>query len=147
MKRALRLAVLVLVTCFLLSGPAFSQDPMTADATIKLSQGQVAVGIGYSWGKGVLTYKGKDYPFKINGLSVIDVGISRADATGNVFKLKKLKDFNGTYTTLSAEATVAGGVGGISMQNQNGVIIKLVATTQGINFKLALEGVSLKLAK
>ena len=120
---------------------------MTADATIKLSQGQVAVGIGYSWGKGVLTYKGKDYPFKFNGLSVVDVGISRADATGNVFKLKKLKDFNGTYTTLSAEATVAGGVGGITMQNQNGVIIKLVATTQGVNFKLALEGVKLTLAK
>jgi len=147
MKRALRLGILALVLCFFFSSPAFSQDPLTADATIKLSQGQVAVGIGYSWGKGVLTYQGKDYPFKIRGLSVVDVGISRADANGNVFKLKKLKDFNGTYTTLSAEATVAGGAGGITMQNQNGVVIKLVATTQGINFKLALEGVKLTLTK
>jgi len=64
MKRALRLGILALAMCFLISSPAFSQDPLTADATIKLSQGQVAVGIGYSWGKGVLTYKGKDYPFK-----------------------------------------------------------------------------------
>lgn len=145
MKRALRLSVLVLVVCFLLSGPAFSQDK--PDATVKLSQGQVAVGIGYSWGKGVLNFQGKEYPFKIRGLSVVDVGISRADAKGDVFKLKKLKDFNGTYTTLSAEATVAGGKGAITMKNQNGVIIKLVATTQGINFKLALEGVKLTLAK
>ncbi|MCK9197592.1 MAG: hypothetical protein M0P16_11505 [Syntrophales bacterium] len=145
MKNAVRLGVMVLVMCFLISGPAFSQDK--PDATVKLSQGQVAVGIGYSWGKGVLTFQGKDYPFKIQGLSVVDVGISRADAKGNVFKLKNLKDFNGTYTSVSAEATVAGGAGGITMKNQNGVVIKLVATTQGINFKLALEGVKFTLAK
>ncbi|MEI6314434.1 MAG: hypothetical protein WCO89_06155 [Syntrophus sp. (in: bacteria)] len=145
MKRALRLAVLVLVMCFLISGPAFSQDK--PDATVKLSQGQVAVGIGYSWGKGVLSFNGKALPFKIAGLSVIDVGISKATASGDVYNLKKLEDFNGTYTTVSAEGTIGGGAGAISMKNQNGVLIKLVATTQGINFKLALEGVRLTLTK
>ena len=136
---------MVMVMCFLISGPAFSQDK--PDATLKLSQGQVAVGIGYSWGKGVLTFQGKNYPFKIRGLSVVDVGISRADASGNVFGLKNLKDFNGTYTTGSAEATLAGGAGGTTMKNQNGVLIKLVSTTQGVNLKLALEGVKLTLTK
>lgn len=145
MKRALRLAVLVLVMCFLISSPAFSQDK--PDATVKLSQGQVAVGIGYSWGKGVLSFNGKALPFKIVGLSVIDVGISKATASGDVYNLKKLEDFNGTYTTVSAEGTIGGGAGAISMKNQNGVLIKLVATTQGINFKLALEGVKLTLTK
>ncbi|HAJ26042.1 MAG TPA: DUF1134 domain-containing protein [Syntrophus sp. (in: bacteria)] len=145
MKRALRLVVMVLVMCFLISGAAFSQDK--PDATLKLSQGQVAVGIGYSWGKGVLTFQGKDYPFKISGLSVVDVGISSADATGNVFGLKNLKDFNGTYTTGTAEATLAGGTGVITMKNQNGVLIKLIAKTQGVNLKLPLEGVKLKLTK
>jgi len=145
MKRALGLVVMVMVMCFLISGPAFSQDK--PDATLKLSQGQVAVGIGYSWGKGVLTFQGKNYPFKIRGLSVVDVGISRADASGNVFGLKNLKDFNGTYTTGSAEATLAGGAGGTTMKNQNGVLIKLVSTTQGVNLKLALEGVKLTLTK
>jgi hypothetical protein len=145
MKRALGLVVMVMVMCFLISGPAFSQDK--PDATLKLSQGQVAVGIGYSWGNGVLTFQGKNYPFKIRGLSVVDVGISRADASGNVFGLKNLKDFNGTYTTGSAEATLAGGAGGTTMKNQNGVLIKLVSTTQGVNLKLALEGVKLTLTK
>ncbi len=136
---------MVLVMCFLISGPAFSQDK--PDATLKLSQGQVAIGIGYSWGKGVLNFQGKDYPFKISGLSVVDVGISSADATGEVWGLKKLKDFNGTYTTGTAEATLAGGTGVITMKNQNGVLIKLIAKTQGVNLKLALEGVKLKLTK
>lgn len=49
------------------------------DATLKLSQGQVAVGIGWNWGGGVLTYKGKNYPFKVDGLSVDDIGVTKAD--------------------------------------------------------------------
>jgi hypothetical protein len=32
------------------------------DATLRLSGGSFAAGIGFSWGKGTLTYKGKDYP-------------------------------------------------------------------------------------
>lgn len=30
--------------------------------TINFSGGSVSVGVGYTWGSGVLTYKGKDYP-------------------------------------------------------------------------------------
>lgn len=145
MKKALCLGVMVLIMCFLISGPAFSQDK--PDATIRFSQGQVAVGIGYSWGDGVLTYQVKEYPFKIKGLSVVDVGVSKVDANGEVFNLKKLEDFNGTYTTVSAEATLAGGAGVITMKNQNGVTIKVFALTKGVNFKLALEGVKLTLKK
>jgi hypothetical protein len=75
------------------------------------------------------------------------VGISKASANGEVFNLKKLADFNGTYTTVSGEATLAGGAGVITMKNQNGVTINLFALTKGINFKLALEGVKLTLTK
>src|SRR5262245_26611258 len=32
------------------------------DATIKLSGGSVAAGVGVSWGSGTLTYKGKTHP-------------------------------------------------------------------------------------
>jgi hypothetical protein len=145
MKKALSLGVMVLIMCFLISGPAFGQDK--PDATIRLSQGQVAIGIGFSWGDGVLTYQEKEYPFKIRGLSVVDVGISKASANGEVFNMKKVEDFNGTYTTVSGEATLAGGAGVITMKNQNGVTIKLFALTQGINFKLALEGVKLTITK
>ena len=96
------------------------------DATLTMSEGQVAFGIGYSWGKGVLTYEGKEYPFKVSGLSVVDVGITKATSAGKVFNLKKLEDFNGNYTAGSAEGTVAGGAGVLTMKNQNGVEIELV---------------------
>lgn len=124
-----------------------AEKEKTPDATLTLSEGQVAVGIGWSWGKGVLTLKGKDYPFKVGGLSVGDVGITKAEATGTVYNLKKLEDFNGTYVSAAAQATVGVGVGATAMKNKKGVVIHLHPKTKGVNLKLAGEGVKFTLEK
>ena len=100
----------------------------------------VAVGIGWSWGKGTLTYQGKKYPVKVEGLSVGELGVTRASARGEVFDLKKLADFDGTYTAGGAGATVGGGAGATIMRNQNGVVIEMTSTTQGASLKLAAQG-------
>ena len=143
MKR-LTVSVLVLVITLSLFGSVFAQEEKP-DATLTLSKGQVGVGIGWSWGDGVLTFKGKNYPFKVGGLSVVDVGITKANAVGKVYHLKKLSDFNGTYAGAAAEGTIGGGAGISTMKNQNGVVIELQSTTQGVNFKLAGEGVKFTL--
>ena len=145
MKRVMVIMVVVMMA-FVLSSMAFAEEKK-ADATIKLTQGQVGVGIGWSWGKGVLTYKGKNYSFKVEGLSVGDVGVTNAEAVGKVYNLKKISDFNGNYTSAAAEATAGGGAGASTMKNQNGVVISLTSTTQGVNFKLAAQGVKLTLEK
>jgi hypothetical protein len=145
MKRLI-VSLLVLVLALSLFVLAFAKDE-NPSATLKLSEGQVAVGIGWSWGKGVLTFKGKEHPFKVDGLSVGDVGITKAEAVGSVYHLKKLSDFNGTYAAAAAEATLGGGEGVTTMKNQNGVVINLKSTTQGVNIKLAPEGVKLTLKK
>src|SRR5262249_56719003 len=62
----------------------------TPDGTVRLSAGSVAAGIGFSWGGGTLTYQGKEYPFSVSGLSVADVGISQAEASGRGYHLKNL---------------------------------------------------------
>jgi hypothetical protein len=146
MKRFALFTVITMTLFLCLSGLAIAQDKKV-DATLTMSEGQVAVGIGYSWGKGVLTYGGKQYPFKVSGISVVDVGITKATSSGKVYNLKKLEDFNGNYTAGSAEGTVAGGAGVLKMKNQNGVEIELYSTTQGVNLKLALEGVKITLEK
>ncbi len=115
------------------------------DATLTLTEGQVAAGIGWSWGKGVLTYKGKQYPFKIKGLSMGDVGITKVSATGKVYYLRKIEDFNGTYSGVAAQGTLAGGKGAIRINNQNDVMIDLISTTQGVSVKLAFEGATFTL--
>ncbi len=146
MKR-LALFTVVTMTLFLcLSGLAVAQDKKP-DATLTMSEGQVALGIGYSWGKGVLDYQGKKYNFKVKGISVVDIGITKATSAGKVYNLKKLEDFNGNYTAASAEGTLAGGAGALTMKNQNGVVIDLVSTTAGVNLKLSVEGVAFTLEK
>jgi hypothetical protein len=76
-----------------------------------------------------------------------DVGVSDYTATGSVYNLKKLEDFEGTYAAATAGATVAGGVSGAAMRNQNGVLIQLSATRQGLQFTLAPAGIKISLVK
>jgi hypothetical protein len=127
--------------------PAKAEKKHKPDATLMMSEGQVALGIGWSWGKGTLSFKGKKYEFKVDGLSVVDVGITKATSKGKVYNLKNLSDFDGIYTAMAAEGTVAGGAGVTKMKNQNGVVIELVSTTQGANLKLAAEGVKFAIKK
>jgi len=134
-----------LVTSLLLLLPAMAADEVP-DGTIELSGGSVAVGIGYSWGSGKLVFQGKTYPLKVQGISIVDVGASDYTATGSVHNLKKVEDFAGTYAAASAGATVGGGASATILKNQNGVVIRLSATRQGLQFTLAPEGLKLSLA-
>src|SRR5262245_28264077 len=93
MARRVTTWVMVAGMSVLLVGSALAQAQAPAqapaakkpDGTVKLTEGAVAVGIGWSWGKGTLTYKGKTYPFKVEGLSVLEVGVKKAAATGEVY--------------------------------------------------------------
>jgi hypothetical protein len=144
MRRAVIGLVAVGSLVALVAGLALAQ-PKKPDATLALTEGEVGIGIGFSWGKGTLTYQGKTYPVKVEGLSVGDVGIQRATARGDVYNLKKLPDFSGNYTAGAAGATIGGGAGILAMKNQNGVVIELKSTTQGAELKLAAEGLRLTL--
>jgi hypothetical protein len=145
MKTRITIAWLAIATFgFVLSVASADDKP---DATLKLSGGSVAAGIGYTWGGGTLTYKGKTYEVELSGLSIADVGATKIEAKGSVFHLNKLQDFDGNYTAATAGITIAGGGSATAMQNQNGVVIQIVSTTQGLKFALAASGVSLKVKK
>jgi len=141
-----RLMIGVIVAGGLVAALAGLAAAQSQRATLKLSDGSVAAGIGFSWGKGTLTYAGKTYPVKVEGLSVGEVGLSRATAVGTVSNLKHLSDFSGTYVAVGAGATAAGGASVTVMRNQNGVVIEMTSTTQGASLKLGVDGVRLALA-
>ena len=143
--RVCRVSGVVAVICGLLIMSSSAQAKEKPSATLRLESGSVAVGIGYSWGGGTLHFKGKNHPFSVDGVSVGDVGVSKAAASGNVYNLHKLEDFNGNYTAAAAGATVGGGGSVSAMQNQNGVRINLTSTTRGLKLKLAAEGVKIQL--
>jgi len=114
--------------------------------TLRLTDGSIAAGVGFSWGKGTLAYGGKTYTVKVDGLSVGEVGVSRATAVGTVKNLKNLADFSGNYVAAGAGATAGGGADVAVMRNENGVVIEMKSTTQGANLKLGIDGVRLTLA-
>ena len=117
------------------------------DGTIRLTSDTIAAGVGVSWGSGTLTYKGKSYPISVDGLDVGSVGVSKVTATGSVYHLKSLADFDGNYTAATAGAAVGGGGGVTAMQNQNGVVVKLAATSRGVKFTLGASGVKMAVKK
>ena len=83
----------------------------------------------------------------MNGLDVGSVGASKITASGSVYHLKSLDDFDGNYTAAAAGATVGGGGGVVAMQNQNGVVVKLAATTRGVKLTLGASGVKMEVKK
>jgi hypothetical protein len=125
-------------------GFALAQSPPTT-GIIEFHGGAVAVGVGFSWGGGTLTYDGKKYPISVNGLSALDVGASKYSASGTVKNLKTLKDIEGTYVAGELGATVAGGASVSSMKNDKGVVIEFNTTRAGLQFTLAPKGATIKL--
>lgn len=115
------------------------------DGTVSFSGGAIAAGIGFQWGNGVLQWRGGQYPFRVTGLSVVDVGVSSVTASGTVRNLRNLADFNGNYVSISAGATLAGGGAVSALRNQNGVTIDGISTSQGVRLTLAPGGVNIAL--
>lgn len=138
---------LAIISAMLLLAPNGRGAEQKPDAKVRLSGKALAAGVGVSWGSGVLTYQGKEYPFSVSGLSAGNIGVSSAELSGDVYNLKNLSDFNGNYTSAGAGATVAGGAGGATMKNQNGVVMNVVATTQGVSFKFGVDGMKVQLKK
>jgi hypothetical protein len=144
----------------LLSTAAMSQDAQSNGAasapiaegtapsgSVTLSGGAVAAGVGYVWGHGHLDYDGKPHRFNLKGISVVDVGAAGITATGEVYNLNNLQDFDGNYAAVSAGATIAGGGSVAYLKNEHGVVIKLHSTTVGLRFTLSADGVHIKLRK
>ena len=120
------------------------------DATLRLSGGSFALGVGFSWGSGTLAYKGKNYPVKVNGLSVGKVGMTDTSAYGEVFNLKHLQDFNGHYSFGAAGTrgvTIAKGKAGTLMSNHAGVIVRIAATQTGLDVNATGGGVDMQIQK
>jgi Cu/Ag efflux protein CusF len=114
-------------------------------ATLELETTSVAVGVGVQWGHGTLTlYDGSTHKVKINGLSVVDLGVSKVKASGEVFNLVELVDLNGTFFAGQAGIALGPGRSATAMKNANGVVIQLKSSQKGARLTLAPEGLTIK---
>lgn len=101
-------------------------EDRVASGLVTLKMKSVALGVGGSWGDGVLTYQGRNYPFSISGLSLVDVGISNYTGAGKVYDLSSPENLAGNYAAGQATFAVAGGDSAMSMRNDKGVTIVIL---------------------
>lgn len=139
----------ILLAACLFSAAAFvTQAPTEAastSGTITLTATSAAVGVGYTWGNGVLHWNGHTYGFAVKGLNVAAVGYSKVVAHGVVHHLKHLHDFDGTYGSSTGEATLGNGIAGQALANTNGVEILINGTTRGAKLSGSVDGIQLTL--
>lgn len=122
-----------------LGNAALAQES-TPSGTLTFSGGSVAVGVGYSWGGGTLSYQG-------NGLSAVDVGASTVDGSGVVYKLQNVRDFPGTYYAAGVRATLVGRGYMAVLENQHGVVIHFYSRTAGLKLTAAGQAVTVGLTE
>ena len=110
--------------------------------TVAIEQVQVAfIGSG-NIGGGTLEFQGGGYPFSVGGLGVGGFGISRMEATGDVYNLKELQHFPGAYVQARygfAAGDVSGGQ--LWLENTNHVLLNLRARRTGLALSLGADAV------
>jgi hypothetical protein len=144
-------AALFLSPLAMAADDASSSPPVATGAIpsgyVWYSGGSVAVGIGYTWGHGTL-YNSKDqkqYPFKLSGVSIADVGGAGINAEGEVYNLTSPADLAGDYSAVTAGMTIIEGGSVAYLKNEKGVVIKLHSQTGGLRFNLSANGMHITL--
>ena len=135
--------LIVVAALVLTAGLAWAEDTTTGKVTIETMS--AGIGLGVTWGDGVLEYHGEKYPFRVTGFDVGDVGVAKVMANGLVFNLKRVEDFSGMFAAVVASGTLSGGAGSGAMYNNNKVSVVWTATNQGLNVSLAHSGVNVQL--
>ena len=141
MQKSRIFVCLLVIAAFLFVSSAAWGSEKKASGTVSLKFTAVAIGIGIQWGKGVLNFQGVKYPFKISGVSVVDIGITSVDAVGTVYNLNAVSDFAGSYGAGAASAAVGAGGGVASLENDKGVVMSIKSAKVGVQFTLAAAGV------
>ena len=139
-----------LTLCFLHLLLVGSNDVHAADlkksGTVRIQQTQIAFIASGNIGGGTLSFNGRTYRFKIGGLGLGGIGISKMTATGNVYNLADLAYFPGAYAQARYGAVIGDtSVGKLWLKNSNGVVIELKAEREGLALSLGGDAVYIDL--
>ena len=142
MRRYLvQLALLTLLAAFFAVHPAHAKIGF-----LRVTFTKAGLVAGAGLGHGVLTYDGREYPFRVSGLSLgLAIGASTTRLIGQASYLSQLNDFGGTYTAVGGGGALVGGIGGVQLKNDKGVIITLQGPKAGVEFSANLSGIVITL--
>jgi hypothetical protein len=126
----------------LLSGAAASLARAdTGSVRVVFTKGGFIIGVGA--GRGILTLHGRNYPFQVSGMSFgATIGASTTQLVGRALNIRRPSDLAGGYAAIGAGGALAGGAGGVQLQNSTtGVILQLSGVKVGVELSAAVSGV------
>ncbi|GLR84523.1 hypothetical protein [Bradyrhizobium iriomotense] len=130
------LALLVPVT------PSFAQ----AAGHVRVKIAKAALLVGGGAGSGVLTWRGRNYPFKLSGLSLgITAGATISRLDGWASGIREVSDFTGTYSSVGGGFALVGGVNGVHLRNEKGVTIVLQGPKAGLEVAANLSAITISM--
>jgi len=131
MSSAIRLALIALFAVLLPATSSLAQAP----GYVQLKFVKAGLMVGAGGGRGVLTYRGRDYPFRVSGLSLgVTAGASVSRLEGRASGIRQVSDFAGTYSSVGGGGAFVGGIGGVRLENEKGVVIALRGPRAGMEF-------------
>jgi hypothetical protein len=140
-KRSTRIIHLALAG-LLVSGMATSAQAETGAVRVVFTKGGFIIGVG--GGHGVLTFRGRHYPFRVSGMSIgATIGASTTNLVGHALNIRSPGDIAGNYSAIGAGGALAAGAGGVQLQNEKGVVLQLHGAKVGVELSAAVGGVSI----
>ena len=137
------LGLLISALALLVFGTVVSAEDAKPSGTLHMEETEVGLLIGGDWGKGTLTYDGKEYPFKATGAKLGGAGITVAKVHGDVYYLTAVDDFYGVYFKAEAGITAAEGREGSWIKNDKGVTLHLTSDSEGLALSIGVEGLEI----
>jgi hypothetical protein len=140
----MRLTVVALFTLALPVAPSLAQ----ASGYVRVKLVKAGLILGAGGGSGVVTYRGRDYPFRVSGLSLgFAAGASFIRLKGWASGLRQISDFSGTYSSVGGGGAFIGGMGGVQLTNGQGVRIALHGPRAGVELAGNIGQITISLNK
>lgn len=134
------------ILCAAVAGLAFAIPAEAATGRLSLNIVSGGFIVGVAGGSGFLTFKGKQYPLTVGGVSAgAIIGASSADLVGTASKLHDVHDIEGTYSAFGGGVAAAGGAAAVQLVNSHGVVLRLSGRQIGFKLSVALSGMQLTL--
>lgn len=141
-KHSIKIALVTLLASVVMTRPSHAT---TGHVQVEFLKGGLIIGAGF--GRGVLSYHGRHYRFRISGLSLgLTAGVSSTRLHGEAFNLHQWSDFAGVYSAVGLGGAWVAGGGGVRLMNGKGVTITLQGIRAGLEIAANLSGIRIEFA-
>lgn len=134
---------LAAVALLAMVAPSAAQN--APSATVEFTTWAAGAGVGAARGDGTLTLPdGRKYEISVENVKFLTVGFTYVQSKGSVYNLKQVQDLEGNFLAGEAGLAAIFGVNGMTMKNDQGVVINIFSTQWGINFTLGGGGMFIR---